>query len=176
MKLSTIASRICWGWKNKRGQRKMLQHMDTSGTRAQWQDTGPWKCLRTLGLGCITTTNNLATFLSPASEGWENVIFSVCSHLLGGGGDPVPGLDRRGGGLDRWSYLISGLDRGQWDPIPGPDGGTPSQVQTGVVPHPRSGWGGTPSQVQTGGTPSCWLGGGVTPSNIRTGVPPIKTG
>ena len=39
-------------------------------------------------------------------------------------------------------------------------GGTPSQVQTGGVLHPRSGWGGgTPSQV--------WMGG--TLSKIRTG-------
>ena len=79
-------------------------------------------------------------FLPPASEGWREVIFSVCSHLRGGG------------------YPISGLGRGVphprsrfWGyPIPGPgSGGTPSQVWG--VPHPRSG--GTPSQVR-GGSPS----------------------
>ena len=64
------------------------------------------------------------------------------------------------------------------------EGGTPSQVQTGVphprsggVPHPRSG-GGTPSQVWTKWVPHPADGG--TPSKIRMGgilgYPPFKIG
>ena len=50
------------------------------------------------------TTSSLVALLPPASEGWGKVIFSVCPHLQGG--YPVPGLD----------------------------GGTPSQVWTGGYP------------------------------------------
>ena len=41
----------------------------------------------------IKTYNcSLVYLLPPASEGWGKVIFSVCSHLRGGGGYPIPGL------------------------------------------------------------------------------------
>ena len=85
------------------------------------------------------------------------------------------------------STFVGGGEGGY--PIPGLDGGTPSQVQTGRVPHPRSGWGGTPSQVWTGegvlqgtpcprldGVPPCPdLGWGVLPCPRLDGVPPVKT-
>ena len=68
----------------------------------------------------------------------------------------------------------------------------PSQVWTGRVAHPRSGWGGTPSQVWMGGYPIPGLDGGymipgldervptlltgnVPPFKIRMGVPPGTT-
>ena len=78
--------------------------------------------------------------LPPASEGWREVIFSVCPHLRGmGGGYPISGL---GGG----GYPISGLGRGY--PIPGPGGGGP-HPRSGGVPHPMSGGGtlGTPPRI-----------------------------
>ena len=85
----------------------------------------------------------------------EEVMFSLCSHLGGGGGYPIQ-LTRGGGG-----YPISGPGREAGFPILGPGGG---------VPHPRSRQGGIPSQVQAGeGVPhpkSRWGRG--TPA----GVPP----
>ena len=56
--------------------------------------------------------------LPPASEGWGKVIFSVCSHLWGGGRYPIRGLAWRGGG----GYPVSGLGGGGY-PVPGLGGG-----------------------------------------------------
>ena len=101
----------------------------------------------------------------------REVIFSVCSHLWGGGTPSqvwmvggrgwryhIPGQD---GGVShprsRWGVPGPGLDGGGY-PIPGLDrGGTPSQVWIGGypsqfwmgVPHPADR--GTPIQDQDGG-------------------------
>ena len=69
--------------------------------------------------------------LPPTSEGWGKVIFSVCSHLWGGG-YPISGL--------RWG----GTPFQVW-------GGTPFQVWGGTPSHV---WGGIPSQVW--GVPHLW--------------------
>ena len=97
--------------------------------------------------------------LPPASEGWGKVIFSVCSHLWGGG-YPIPGLLRTLSQVCGWGgYPIPGLGgvphlKSGW--------GVPHPRSWWGVPHPRSGWGGTPSQVWVGGTPSqVWMVGGV---------------
>ena len=76
--------------------------------------------------------------LPPASEGWREVIFSVCPHF---GGVPNPALD--GGGGTR-----SSLGRGGTPTLDG--GGTPSHVRGGTPS-----WGHTPSHVWWGipGTP-----------------------
>ena len=108
--------------------------------------------------------------LPPASEGWGEVIFSVCvSPHLGGGtpsswrgwGYPLPRSWHGGGLFSWWGY-----------PIPGPGGRG--------LPHPRSRWGVPHSQVQAGGypipgpvggTPFPGTGGGVPFPRSRWGVP-----
>ena len=99
--------------------------------------------------------------LPPASEGWGKVIFSVCSHLQGGGGTPsqvwtgrypIPGLD----GVAPHpadGYPISGPDRGY--AIPGPDGGgglPPSKIRM-VYPPPL------PIRRQISITSTCYAAG-----------------
>ena len=70
--------------------------------------------------------------LPPACEGWGKIIFSVCSHLRGGGGYPIrwmgdtPSQVQVGGGGIPPSQVQVGLP--------------PSQVQV-RDPLPRSGWG-----------------------------------
>ena len=83
--------------------------------------------------------------LPPASEGWQNVMFSLCPPFQGVGGLPDP---RSGQG----GYPIPGLDRG--------------------VPHPRFRWGypillmgGTPIQDQD------WMG---YPHPRLDRVPPVQ--
>ena len=99
--------------------------------------------------------------LPPASEGWGKVIFSVCSHLRGGG-VTCPGLDGgRGYPIQVWmvgGYPISGLGWGVPHLRSGV-GGYPISGQR--VPHLRFGMGGTPSQVWGGGYPISGLGWGV---------------
>ena len=95
--------------------------------------------------------------LPPASEGWRKVMFSLSPPFRGGG------------------YPVSGLDGG---------GGTPSQVWTGGVPHPRSGWGGTPSCWQGvthprsgwGGCPILLTGGGYPIPGLEGGYPHRRSG
>ena len=85
------------------------------------------------------------SLLPPASEGWGKVIFSVCSHLGGGG---VP-------------HLRSGVGR---YPISGGGG----------VPHLRSEVGGYPGQVWMVGRgyPIPGLGWGVPQPGLDGGYPP----
>ena len=118
--------------------------------------------------------------LPPTSEGWGNVIVSVCPHLQGGGGtpsevwmgvpylrsrwggDPYPSLDGRGNpipGSDGW-YPIPGLDEGvpharsEWDVRHSADGG---------YPHPRSGCGVPPPPSTTGWGTHLFKSGWVPP-------------
>ena len=107
----------------------------------------------------------LITSLPPASEGWGKVIFSVCSHLWGGG------------------YPISGLVGGVPHPRSG-WGGTPSQVWVGGTRSQvwmvggkwgtptMTGWG---TSTMTGwGTPHCdWMG---YPHHDWIGYHPTMTG
>ena len=96
------------------------------------------------------------------SQGWTGG--GVPHPRSGQGRYPIPGPDR--GVLDprsRRGYPINGLDKGS----------TPSQVQTGWVPHPKSGWGYPIPGPDRGSTPSqVWMGG--TPFKIRMGVSPLS--
>ena len=97
--------------------------------------------------------------LPPASEGWGKVIFSVCPHLGGRGGYPIPGLG--GGTLSQVCVWGGGVlhPRSGWG-----------------VPCPRSGWGGTLSQVWVGGTLSkVWMGGYPIPG-LCGGLPHPRSG
>ena len=124
----------------------------------------------------------IIVLLPPASEGWGKVIFSVCSHLPGGGVPRPRSMGRCGTAFQVWmvgGYLgyppgqvwMVGVGGGTW--------GTPlARSGWGYPPPFRSGWwGGTQFIPQPGldgiSSPparSGWLGGtcGTPPTN-RTG-------
>ena len=89
-------------------------------------------------------------FLPPASEGWGKVMFSVCSHLRGGGSlsqlsPGVGGGSVRQGGVSQPGGWVSVVGWGGW--VSQPEGGS---VQWGVGGLGQSaGGGGVVSQDRT---------------------------
>ena len=97
--------------------------------------------MRTLGRNSKYKKNK-EVLLRERKRHSDRHVASTSSVVLMGGGYPIPG--------------------------PGPDGGTPSQVQTGgTLSQVQVQTGGTPSQFQMGGTPSqVQTGAGGTPSQV----------
>ena len=108
----------------------------------------PYCCTYFKHTGWLRLENNFSDhFLPPASEGWGKVIFSVCSHLRGEGGYPIPGLE---GGRGTPSKMRTGVP---WVPlaprsgrgIPHPaDGGYPRMEG---YPLSKTGWGIPPPEA-----------------------------
>ena len=133
----------------------------------------------------MVTTHNLVTArIRKMREGNSFSLFTLVGRGVprprSGWGVPHP-RSRRGllHPRSRWAVPHPRSGQGKYPilltggyPIPGPDGGTPSQIWMGVVPHPRSGWWypilltrGYPIQDQEGDTlghPS-WNAGWGTP-------------
>ena len=116
-------------------------------------------------------------------------MFSLCSPLPGGVPHPRSGWGE-GTSFQVWmggggGYPITGLDRGLLPHPRSGQGGTLSQVQTGVphpgsgqgrVPHSRSGWGEYPITGLDRGhysNPRSGQGRGGTLSQVQTGGYPI---
>ena len=85
------------------------------------------------------SSTTASMFLSPASEGWGKVIFSVCSHLRGGGGG-------RGSIPIRLTDNLTPCPGQNWMGVPSP----PPLVGTG--------WGTLPS---SGDREACYAAGGM---------------
>ena len=95
---------------------------------------------------CTERTKVSAGYLPPASEGWGKVMFSVCSHLGGGGVSPAGG----GSGQSSWwgggQVQLAGMGgvsparrRGQVQPA---RGGIRSSQRRGGQVQPAGGGGG----------------------------------
>ena len=128
------------------------------------------------------------------------VIFSVCSHLRGGGGGTCPmsgwGVPHPRSGREGGIHHPADGGGGGIHPIPGLDGrGVPINLLMGGGGFtPSQVWmGGTPSQVQMGGYPILMIGGipiqdqdrevppsrlvgGTSQSKIGWGTPPSPSG
>ena len=125
----------------------------------------------------IRNSSLKSQLLPIASEGWGKVMFSVCPHLVGGGGYPDQ-VQREGYPRQVWPTGGGGTHP-RYTPQPGQDG-DPSQGGAHLQyppPWPGHDWGCTPVRGHPSGVPLGQVKMGVTPARGHLpGVPPPPPG